>query len=156
MANGLIGTLDLRDAERLQGFPADWTATDDDRARTRGARWKMVGNAVSVPVARWIGERLQTPGTPLAEGSRRLRPGDAWPRAATGAGEEAWAVQLSSWARHEPFQHLAEFLEYPVAPLSLRAAEGFLGRAERSTLRFPDGLLDAVRAHIRSMRATAA
>ena len=41
---------DIRDAERLQGFDADWTLPPSDRP-AQGVRWKLVGNAVSVPVA---------------------------------------------------------------------------------------------------------
>ena len=57
--DGSITTPDIRDAERLQGFDADWTlpALDVGGVR-RGHRWKLVGNAVSVPVARWVGDRL--------------------------------------------------------------------------------------------------
>lgn len=51
--DGSITTPDIRDAERLQGFEPDWTrpALDIEGVR-RGHRWKLVGNAVSVPVAR--------------------------------------------------------------------------------------------------------
>ena len=28
-------------------------------------RWKLVGNAVTVPVAKWIGNRLIDPGSPV-------------------------------------------------------------------------------------------
>jgi DNA (cytosine-5)-methyltransferase 1 len=64
MPDGLVGTPDVRDAERLQGFPADWTVIDGPvTTRRAGARWKMVGNAVCVPVAQWVGERLTNPGT---------------------------------------------------------------------------------------------
>src|SRR5207248_358372 len=39
-----IVTPDLRDAERLQGFPAEWTApADSPRRRRNSARWKLVG-----------------------------------------------------------------------------------------------------------------
>ena len=38
-------TPDVRDAEALQGFPRGWTAA----VRSQGARWRLVGNAVSVP-----------------------------------------------------------------------------------------------------------
>ena len=34
MPDGLVGTPDLRDAERLQGFPRDWTAVDDPATRS--------------------------------------------------------------------------------------------------------------------------
>jgi len=38
---------------RLQGFPDDWNDGQPD-----GPRYKQLGNAVSVPVAQWIGRRL--------------------------------------------------------------------------------------------------
>lgn len=39
--------------ERLQGFPDGWTAGQSDTQR-----YKQLGNAVSVPVAEWIGKRI--------------------------------------------------------------------------------------------------
>jgi DNA (cytosine-5)-methyltransferase 1 len=42
-----------RECERLQGFPDDWTAGFSD-----STRYKMLGNAVAVPCAEWIGKRL--------------------------------------------------------------------------------------------------
>lgn len=41
------------ECERLQGFPDNWTAGFSD-----SARYRMLGNAVSVPVAEWIGRRI--------------------------------------------------------------------------------------------------
>lgn len=41
------------ECERLQGFPDNWT---DGQADSH--RYKQMGNAVTVNVARWIGERL--------------------------------------------------------------------------------------------------
>jgi len=40
---------------RLQGFPDDWL---DDLGLSNSAKYRMLGNAVAVPVAQWIGERL--------------------------------------------------------------------------------------------------
>lgn len=53
-----VVTPSIRDAERLQGFPTDWTQPAEEVTR-KGQRWKLVGNAVSVPVAEWIGRRLR-------------------------------------------------------------------------------------------------
>jgi len=41
------------ECERLQGFPDGWTAGQSD-----SHRYKQMGNAVTVPVAEWIGHRL--------------------------------------------------------------------------------------------------
>jgi site-specific DNA-cytosine methylase len=41
------------ETERLQGFPDDWTDRQAD-----SHRYKQMGNAVTVNVARWIGKRL--------------------------------------------------------------------------------------------------
>lgn len=41
------------ECERLQGFPDNWTAGFSD-----SARYRMLGNAVSVPVIEWIGRRI--------------------------------------------------------------------------------------------------
>ena len=149
LRDGRLVTPDIRDAERLQGFPADWTKPAERLGgKVLGRRWKMVGNAVSVPVFEWVGERLSSPGKWDGETGGELKPGDRWPQAAWGWDGKAFAVEISSWPRkHEP-QHLEDFLQFEPHPLSLRAAKGFLSRASASTLHFPAGLLDAVEAHI--------
>ena len=43
------------ECERLQGFPDSWTAID---GMSDSARYRMLGNAVCVPVAKWIGQRI--------------------------------------------------------------------------------------------------
>jgi DNA (cytosine-5)-methyltransferase 1 len=48
------------ECERLQGFPDGWTAVKDffERDMSDSARYRMLGNAVAVPVAQWIGRRI--------------------------------------------------------------------------------------------------
>jgi DNA (cytosine-5)-methyltransferase 1 len=47
------------ECERLQGFPDDWTRYGTDgKEISDSARYRMIGNAVCVPVAHWIGERI--------------------------------------------------------------------------------------------------
>jgi DNA (cytosine-5)-methyltransferase 1 len=41
------------ECERLQGFPDGWTASQSD-----SARYRMLGNAVAVPVVKWIAHRI--------------------------------------------------------------------------------------------------
>jgi DNA (cytosine-5)-methyltransferase 1 len=45
------------ECERLQGFPDGWTAGFTD-----STRYRMLGNAVAVPCAEWIGKRLKAIG----------------------------------------------------------------------------------------------
>ncbi len=47
------------ECERLQGFPDDWTRYAADGSEiSDSARYRMLGNAVSVPVVEWILRRL--------------------------------------------------------------------------------------------------
>jgi DNA (cytosine-5)-methyltransferase 1 len=49
------------ECERLQGFPEDWTLPDDasiDVDRMDSLRYTAIGNAVTVPVAEWLGTRI--------------------------------------------------------------------------------------------------
>jgi len=147
----LITVPDLRDAERLQGFDADWTApaTEANGVRDRH-RWKLVGNALSVPVAAWVGRRLSDPSGEFESG-RKLTKSSSWPYAAWGHQGQSHAVDVSTFPVHEPRPSLESFLRYPRTPLSHRAALGFLNRALVSGLRFEPGFLDDVRRHVDRM-----
>lgn len=150
--DGAIVLPDIRDAERLQGFPVDWTVNDGLGRRSEGARWKLVGNAVSVPVSTWVGRSLRQPGI-YSDSSRVALPETgSWPTAAWGRTGEAYAVSISEWPVREDYQHLAEFLDFPTTWLSARASAGFLSRARRGSLRFEAGFLDAVEAHLDRVR----
>jgi DNA (cytosine-5)-methyltransferase 1 len=144
--DGTVVTPDIRDAERLQGFAEDWT----DPAAAAGLermRWALVGNAVSVPVARWIGERLARPGAHDTARDHDLADGARWPAAARFDGRLRHAVAISSHPLRTARPALAAFLNHPGKPLSLRATEGFLGRLHRTQLRLPIGLLDRIVEH---------
>jgi DNA (cytosine-5)-methyltransferase 1 len=147
---------EIRDAERLQGFPSDWTLPGlDDRHSRQGPRWKMVGNAVSVPVSEWVGRRLRTPADrwDLAEVTLDDR---RWPVAAWGRLGERREVQLTRWPLRRHYSHLAAFLRYETRPLSKRATSGFLSRTQTSSLRFPDGFIAEVESHLARVSTQAA
>jgi DNA (cytosine-5)-methyltransferase 1 len=135
--DGQFGTPDIRDAERLQGFPAGWTKAAELHSRP-SHRWTLVGNAVSVPVARWIGQMLNgyaTGDTPTGEVLLARAP---WPKAAFGGPRvPRHAVDASTWPVPPKTNHLHEFLRYEAKPLSQRAAEGFKNRLFNSSLRRP-------------------
>ena len=141
-----IVTIGLRDAERLQGFPADWTLPAEKVGR-RGMRWKLVGNAVSVPVAKWLGRRLANPGRFRERAVMPLFPGTRWPNVAWNVGEGRFTTELSMWPVRRETRLLHEFLA-ETEPLSARATAGFLSRARKSSLRFAPGFLAAVQRHL--------
>ena len=145
-------TPNLRDAERLQGFSADWTKPADTvDGRRRSDRWKLVGNAVSTPVAQWIGERLSTD-EDYNRSDAQLS-GSRWPGAAWGRAGTRRSVEVSKWPVAYPRPHLHEFLTFPSQPLSARATAGFLTRAARGRLRFPSGLIWAAEQHLKTMQS---
>jgi DNA (cytosine-5)-methyltransferase 1 len=144
---------EIRDAERLQGFEADWTRPAEELQRGRGIRWKLVGNAVSVPVAAWVGERLRDPQA-YVEPEEPVEVVKPWPTAAWGRDGRAFvAPEISQAPLAIDAPHLLDFLKHPTTPLSERATAGFLGRTGRSSLRFPEGFVDDITAHLEAVRA---
>ena len=135
--------------ERLQGFRSGWTRCMPGL----GERWKMVGNAVTVPVARWIGSRLRAPGDPVDAPRRRLPSGSRWPSAASSVGgaREAWALSerpIAVQAR----QSLAVVLDvHGSEPLTLKATSGFTRRLKASRLSTMPGFISALDAHMSAM-----
>lgn len=151
LPDGRIVTPDIRDAERLQGFPAGWTQPAERVAR-RSSRWKLVGNAVSVRVAEWIGERLTTLDGDATLDGMPLPRGLPWPRCAWGEKGSRYAVPLSTWPVNEPRQHLSDFLRYEPQLLSHRATKGFLDRFRKSSLSKPEGFVVALEHHLRQIQ----
>lgn len=152
--NGSVGTPSLGDAERLQGFSVDWTLAAEVAGSRRSVRWKLVGNAVSVPMAAWLGRRLTSaPGgrlSPSLKVSTRR-----WPDAAYGYGGKRICADVSAFPL-TPAYRLSGFLGSPLRPLSVRATRGFLERARRGKLRFPDGFLASLDEHVSRLEGTAA
>ncbi len=148
MTDNSIVTPDIRDAERMQGFDADWTAAaQPEQPHRLGPRWKLVGNAVTVPMAEWLGGALAQPREVPELVETEIGEGMRWPDAAWGENGQAWKVDRSSFPVQWERPALETFLEYEPKPLSLRATAGFLRRAEQGRLRFVDGFLDALHEH---------
>ena len=142
----------IEDAERLQGFPPGWTRAADDFSRRKGTRWKLVGNAVTVGVAEWVGRRLAEPGEPILDG-RPFRDGESWPLAAWGARGQVWVSDVSMWPQRRRYRHLHRVVDLTSAePLSERGAAGFLDRANRGGLNFAPGFLHDVHEHVEHCR----
>lgn len=148
LPNGDVVKPAIRDAERLQGFPSDWTIAAE-RVAKQVARWRLVGNAVSTPIPRWIGHRIAdysrlSPYTPNGDQKLSL---SSWPDAAWGSQGNRYRASCSDWplARRSSLQ---DFLKYAPTPLSKRAVVGFLSRARYGGLRYPEGFLEALEKYI--------
>jgi DNA (cytosine-5)-methyltransferase 1 len=147
--DGLIGTPDIRDAERMQGFKIDWTKPAEDVCKA-SSRWKLVGNAVTVDVAAWAASRIAAKPKHLRFETRRLAAGP-WPRAAFGTTDGRFAVAVGSFPMLKKRASLVDFLRYPPKPLSLRGIEGFIGRLKKGNLRYPPEFMEALERHRTAM-----
>ncbi len=153
LPSGDVITPDIRDAERLQGFPENWTRPSEQTSRA-SVRWSLVGNAVTVPVATWLGRRLARPSEYDISRDDTLPENGRWPKAARYDGSGRYAVRINSYPKWEARPPLAQFLRHHGKPLSVRATRGFLSRTERAKLRFADGFQDRLREHLVRMVAS--
>jgi DNA (cytosine-5)-methyltransferase 1 len=156
LPDGRFVTPDIRDAERMQGFPADWTLPAETIVR-RGFRWRLVGNAVSVPVAAWLGRVLAVPPAPVELRTRPMDTTTGWPFAACGGpGLPPRAALVSMWPVRAPHRSLVEFMEHEPKTLSFKASSGFLARFRAGRLRRPEGFLAALERHVETLAASSA
>jgi DNA (cytosine-5)-methyltransferase 1 len=147
MPNRTVGTPSIQDAERLQGFEPGWT--ESAQSIGRNARWRLVGNAVNVKVSEWVGSNLGHVGEFEAPDMRVHELSEVgWTTAAWNVGSGRAGMKLSPVLEIKPIIPLHEFLLDELRPLSYRATAGFVMRAERSSLRFPAGFIDALRTHL--------
>jgi DNA (cytosine-5)-methyltransferase 1 len=138
----------IQAAERLQGFDAGWTELDGEGSKSARGRWRLVGNAVSVPFSQWIAQRLTTSETYSDGSDQPIEPNRSWPPAGWGFEGRRASSAASEWPVSQPAQHLARFVGNDIAPLSRKASAGFLGRLERSRLRYEEAFRSDLKHHI--------
>ena len=161
--DGSIVTPDIRDAERLQGFDVDWTIAAEGVGRA-SFRWRLVGNAVSVPAAAWVASTIArfdaseaesesdcADGTPI-ESVGDIPSDKSWPGAAFGSRNGRGVVDVSEWPIRTRRPSLDNFLRHAPKPLSARATEGFTNRLTASSLRYPVEFEEALRCHLGRVR----
>lgn len=155
LPDGRVVTPDIRDAERMQGFEPDWTLPA--LAVTRpGHRWKLVGNAVTVDVAEWLGRRLRRPSKRGRDvHSSPLKRVASWPNAAWGDRVARFEAQVSKYPATRDCAPLADWLTFQTSPLSAKATSGFLSRAQNANLNFPPRFLKVLALHLGRMKAPA-
>lgn len=147
--SGLFYTPDIEDAERLQGFPGGWTSTSSDASINQRPRWRMVGNAVSVPASDWVAHRLVRT-VPIDEASlakatdQRARHNAAW------GGPTKEPMYLSASHEGPSVSNRVKISDFGIRrkkPLTRRAASGFLGRYQKSSLKINQPFLEALQAY---------
>lgn len=155
LPDGRFVTPNLVTAERLQGFPVGHTEPARQVHPRKGerARWRLLGNAVSVDVAKWVGRRLREPGAfrhdhgPLDDG---------WPIAAFGRPNEGARQirEVSLFPLKKQMPDLERFLVHrgrlQADPLSFRAMRGFFQRyvSDKSNLQFRRSFYEAMKAYL--------
>jgi DNA (cytosine-5)-methyltransferase 1 len=150
-----VVTPTIQDAEAFQGLPRGWTAAAKNDDSSHRSRWRLVGNAVPVPVTEWVGTRLLQPSNRIAGKIHRLRGNDPWPNAAFGNGGHRFSVSVSTWPVSLPWRGLAarygddgvRLLERPA--LSRRATAGFYDRIKRSSLRTDPRFIPSLGRHLK-------
>lgn len=148
----LIAVPAIEDAERLQGLTAGWTNVSEEDPRGERRRWRMVGNSVSVPMAKWIADRLSAPVAEFEASNAEGLPAEGgWPSAAWGYGRQHGRSDVSEWPVAVPSAHLSSFLEHKVSPLSKKATSGFLSRLIKSTLRYEEAFRLDLAHHIENV-----
>jgi DNA (cytosine-5)-methyltransferase 1 len=111
-----------------------------------------VGNAVSIPVARWVAERIKTPGDVLDFKQVDIREGRRWPDAGWNVGKGRVGVLAGDKPVSVPRPSISEFRDASWSRLTDRALDGFIDRVEEGGLRTPKGFVAALR---RANRKTA-
>lgn len=145
--NGLIGSPDIRDAERFQGFPEDWTKAAEEIAKP-SARWKLVGNAVTVDVIAWIAGKIINPVKYDVINDKELKEGQKWSNAGSGCKGKRYMAPVSLYPVGREEESLSDFLKYPCKELSYKAARGFENRLNAGRVRCPQFFRDAIHEYV--------
>ena len=145
--NGNVASPDIRDAERFQGFPPDWTKSAEDIAKPT-SRWKLVGNAVTVNVVSWIANKMINPEIYDCAKDKELQNRDKWPASAWGMEGKRYISSVSAFPVERKEIPLTDFLMFPCKPLSFKAAKGFENRLSIGTVRCPAFFKQTIRNYV--------
>ena len=151
LPSGRVVTPTIEAVERFQGFPRGWTSVLRSRPARRH-RWRLLGNAVSVPVAEWIGRRLMEPGCYCGSENAPVVAEGTWPDAAWNMDDHKngrrVAVGVTEHPLRRPRGRVSAFATDHWPTLSQRALEGFVRRAREGRLQYPPGFLEAVETNL--------
>lgn len=141
-----FGTPSIEDAERLQGFPSDWTKPLEDAGFKANLRWRLVGNAVNTSVSNWVAERINHSETYDIPQERILKhTKNKWHKSGFNDGKSIYGIKASKYPCGINYKPILEYLTYPLIPLSLKATLGFRKRVLESTLiKYPQCFIDSL------------
>ena len=146
LPDGRLGTPSLRDCEKLQGFFQGWTDPGHSANGRADQRWRLVGNAVSVPVVKWIASRISKTSWPAVPGGTQpLEFNQNWPAAAFNVDGRRFMHRVNERIPGASLG-LLDLVQDELKPLSERAIRGFLSRAREGRLSFPEGFLKRIEA----------
>ena len=144
---GSFYTPSVEDAEAIQGFRRGWTDVFSDNRASR-MRWRMIGNAVCVPVFKWVGKQFFSNGaeikTPIC--TSLITP-PKWPKAAFSEKNKIYRVDAEWWPQKMGTYNLRKYACNP-KPLSLRATTGFHSRLVKNNIVLPDGFRTSMEQYI--------
>lgn len=140
-------TPSIESLETLQGFRPGWT-----KAAPARDRWKLVGNAVAVPVVKWIADGLagysQLESVDLAP-EHDVKQG--WGTAGISTAGAVRCVKVSdgpaTGSLRRTFSLFGVLEERGSHPLSAKATRGFASRLQRSSLRYQDSFMRDLEAY---------
>lgn len=145
-----FGTPTLEDAERLQGFPANWTRYIEDEGFKQNLRWKLIGNAVNTSVSNWISQQIDNIETYDIPKERIIKHSKSkWSKAGFNDGNDVYGIKASKYPCGINYAPILDFIERPLIPLSLRATIGFRKRVLSSTLiKYPQVFIDSLNSYL--------
>lgn len=151
--NNFFGCPTIHDAERLQGFPVDWSKPIEIEGFKKSLRWKVMGNAVNVEVSTWLASKLLNGNCSMESiviGMKKTT--KKWSKAAyQDYGSTIFNVECTPYPMGVNYQPILDFLSEPLVPLSLKATLGFRNRVNQSTLiKYPQKFIDSINAYLKS------
>lgn len=148
--NNFFGTPCIEDAERLQGFPENWTKPLERYGFKANLRWRLVGNAVNTSVSSWIAERMSNSEIYEIPQERIIKHTKSkWQKAGFNDGHIIYGIKASRYPCGIHYKPIMEYLKYPLTPLSLKAALGFRKRVLESTLiKYPQCFIDSLEIYL--------
>lgn len=172
-SNKICTMLDIRDAERLLGFPEGWTSScypliESDKASSHKIDYKIqtqkrlsvLGNSCAVPMFFWIGQQLNEPyvskfllgslGEPFLKECPGSQDDSAWPRCAWNISPKLfWQGRygisgITSAPQIHPYTMLGNFLRYGNVVPKLMLCQKFLMRLKKRGFELSDFVVNGM------------